>query len=53
MTKVAFSNKAAARSIAEKVISLMEVKSFSFEEWISEKILTGWLLFVSTVASVT
>ena len=28
-------------------------KSFSSEEWISEKILTGWLLFVSTVASVT
>ena len=37
----------------EKVTSLMEVKSFSFEEWISETILTGWLLFVSTVASVT
>jgi hypothetical protein len=39
--------------MAEKVTALMEVKSFSSEEWISEKILTGWLFFVSTVASVT
>jgi len=27
--------------MAEKVISLMEVKFFSAEEWISEKRLTG------------
>ncbi len=39
--KVAFSNNADARSMAEKVISLMEVKFFSAEEWISEKRLTG------------
>lgn len=41
MTKVALPNMAASRSIAEKVMSLMDVKLFSFEEWISEKILTG------------
>ena len=40
-------------SIAEKVTSLMEVKSFSFEEWIFEKRLTGWPLPVRAQASVT
>ena len=40
-------------SIAAKVTSLTEVKFFCFEEWISEKILTGWLLVVRTQASVT
>ena len=53
MTKVAFPNSAFACSIAEKVTSLMEVKSFSLEEWISEKKLTGWLLFIRTVTFVT
>ena len=53
MTKVAFPNKAAARSMAEKVIVLVDEKSFSLEEWISEKMLTGWLPLVRTVASVT
>ena len=37
MIKVAFSKRSAARSIAEKVAVLMEVKSFSLKEWISEK----------------
>ena len=35
MTKAAFPKRKAARSSAEKVTSLMEVKFFSFEEWIS------------------
>ena len=53
MTKVARPNMPAPRSMAEKVISLMDVKLFSLEEWIFEKILTGWLLFVRAQASVT
>ena len=53
MTKVAFPSREAPRSIAEKVTSLMEVKSFSFEEWIFEKRLTGWPLPVRAQASVT
>lgn len=39
--------------IPEKVTSLMEVKFFSLEEWISEKMLTGCSLLVRTQASVT
>ncbi len=53
MTKVAFSNKEATWSIASNVTALVEVKSFDLEEYIFEKILTGWLLLVMTQASVT
>ena len=41
MTKVALPNSCRPLSMAEKVTSLMEVKSFSLEEWIFEKMLTG------------
>ena len=41
MTKVAFPNRAALRSMAEKVMSLMDVNAFTLEEWIWEKMLTG------------
>ena len=41
MTKVAFSNKAAARSIAEKVILLMDVKPFHLKNGFLENRLTG------------
>ena len=40
-------------SIAEKVILLTDVKAFSLEECIFEKILTGWLFLERTQASVT
>lgn len=53
MTKVALPNREAPVPLRKKVTSLAEVKFFSFEEWIFEKILTGWLLFVRTQASVT
>ena len=36
-----FPNRAAPRFMAEKVMSLMDVKSFALEEWICDKILTG------------
>lgn len=43
ITKVALWKRATFRSMAAKVTSLIEVKFFSFEEWILEKILTGGL----------
>lgn len=50
MTEVAFPKRAAARSMDEKVLSLMEVKLF--QVWVSETRLTEWLLLVRRVASV-
>jgi len=41
MMKAAFPNRAALRFITEKVMSLMDERFFSLEEWILEKILTG------------
>ena len=41
ITKVALPNILAALLIAEKVTSLIEVKFFSFDEWILENRLTG------------
>ena len=53
MTKVAFLQRVMPRSIAANVISLDDVKFFSAEEWISEKMLTGCLDAVKAQASVT
>ena len=51
MTKVALPNVVAPRSIAEKVMLLVDVKFFSFEEWISEKTAAGGEYAISHVSS--
>ena len=53
IANVHFLNRVAALSIAAKVMSLIEVKLFSFEEWILENRLIDWQLPVMTQASVT